>query len=348
MSSGNPFEDLKPILNSDKLVEVVFDKAMKAAGPGGSMSVSPVVLTRRTEAKRVQTCASQFRDRLNEIVFQFPTIEELPDFYRELLDIIYGVDRLRKTLGSLTGTGRAIWKVNREHVSKIWHAKPLAAKQIRRAAFSRFASMIHQLRSRLAALEELRYSLRRLPIFDFDNPIIVVAGYPNVGKSSFVRSVTNARPEVASYPFTTKEVTLGHFQGSGPLQHLRCQVVDTPGLLDRSINERNEIELRALSALLTLPSMILYIFDPTQKVEWSSQIQLYKEIVGKVAIPVHVAVNKTDLFNEDEARVIIDQLRGELSSDNVDPLPLVAKDPPTAKVVIDDLFDRLIGNLAVR
>jgi len=43
-----------------------------------------------------------------------------------------------------------------------------------------------------------------------DEFTVVVAGYPNVGKSSFIRLVSTAEPEIAAYPFTTKGVIVGH------------------------------------------------------------------------------------------------------------------------------------------
>ena len=54
-------------------------------------------------------------------------------------------------------------------------------------------------------------------------------GFPNVGKSSLLRRLSNARPKVADYPFTTIEPVLGTVDGPGEAQ---LTVVDVPGLLE--------------------------------------------------------------------------------------------------------------------
>ena len=64
--------------------------------------------------------------------------------------------------------------------------------------------------------------------------------FPNVGKSSFMNKVTRADVEVQPYAFTTKSLFVGHMD----YKYLRWQVIDTPGILDHSLEERNTIEMQ--------------------------------------------------------------------------------------------------------
>ncbi len=53
---------------------------------------------------------------------------------------------------------------------------------------------------------------------------VVLIGAPNVGKSQILSSVTNATPEVASYPYTTLKPLCGMI----PFENIQIQLVDTP------------------------------------------------------------------------------------------------------------------------
>ena len=52
--------------------------------------------------------------------------------------------------------------------------------------------------------------------------------------------ITRADVDVQPYAFTTKSLFVGHTD----YKYLRWQVIDTPGILDRPLEERNTIEMQ--------------------------------------------------------------------------------------------------------
>ncbi|ELA41364.1 nucleolar GTP-binding protein 1, partial [Vittaforma corneae ATCC 50505] len=112
-------------------------------------------------------------------------------------------------------------------------------KQLKRAALGKMASVVRKLADPLRFLEEVRQHLSRLPSIDTSSRSIIVCGYPNVGKSSFMNRVSRAHVDVQPYAFTTKSLYVGHFE----YEDLRWQIIDTPGILDHPLSERNTIEM---------------------------------------------------------------------------------------------------------
>ena len=60
--------------------------------------------------------------------------------------------------------------------------------------------------------------------------------------TSFNAEVTRADVDVQPYAFTTKSLFVGHTD----YKYLRWQIIDTPGLLDRPLEERNTIEMQVI------------------------------------------------------------------------------------------------------
>ena len=137
--------------------------------------------------------------------------------------------------------------------------------------------------------------MRRFPTIDPLDPCIVVAGAPNVGKSALISALSSGEPEVNAYPFTTKRLHVGHFE------HRRriYQMVDTPGLLDRPMVERNDIEMQAIAALENVGSIAVYLMDPSESGGNSmlTQENLLAEVTDMLGdTPVLVVDGKMDLL----------------------------------------------------
>jgi nucleolar GTP-binding protein len=81
---------------------------------------------------------------------------------------------------------------------------------LKKAALGRMATMTKKLKSSLGFLEEVRKHMSRLPSINPYDRTLLVTGFPNVGKSSFMNNVTNANVDVQPYAFTTQSLFVGH------------------------------------------------------------------------------------------------------------------------------------------
>jgi nucleolar GTP-binding protein len=244
----------------------------------------------RANTDFVKAVGAAVHDRLVYIIRGFPEFDKLPPFYYELADILFGMDRLKQSLGAVGWAAKHTKMVGNQLALQSRKAED--SQVVRKRAVARLASMVHQIDKDLIFLNEVRNVLRKLPHIE-DTFTIVIAGYPNVGKSSFIRRISSAEPEVASYPFTTKGIIVGH----RIMGREKIQFVDTPGILDRPAEERNQIERQALSAMMNVANVILFIIDPSEHCGYPMEVQLrlLDEVKGMVQVPVIVVANKSDL-----------------------------------------------------
>ena len=107
-------------------------------------------------------------------------------------------------------------------------------------------------------------------------------GFPNVGKSSLLRRISNAKPKVADYPFTTIEPVLGVVDLAADRQ---VTVLDVPGLLEGAA-EGHGLGLDFL-AHLERARLLLHVVD--------AGLELEEAIAGFVAIHAELAHYQDDL-----------------------------------------------------
>ena len=199
-------------------------------------------------------------DRLTQILEDFPAVDGVHPFYADLLNVLYDRDHYKLALGGLAGAKALVARIASDYVRLLKYGDSLyRCKELKRAALGRMCTLMKRQAASLAYLEQVRQHMSRLPAIDPGTRTLLVCGYPNVGKSSFVNSVTRADVDVQPYAFTTKALYVGHCDH----RYLRWQVIDTPGILDRPLEARNTIEMQAVTALAHLRAAVLYVLDPS-------------------------------------------------------------------------------------
>ncbi|MEE8403109.1 MAG: GTPase, partial [Candidatus Hydrothermarchaeaceae archaeon] len=236
--------------------------------------------------------AATVSSKLNKITNTL-NLEELSPFYLELIDIIIGIERMDRAISALNWAKKTIAKYETTYRRKIRMAKKDdEIYRYRSEFYGKLSSVLKKIGNQFIFLSSARDKLKDLPSFE-DTFTIVIAGPPNVGKSTLLQKVTGSTPKVDVYPFTTKQILVGHFERG----HERYQVVDTPGLLDRRLEDRNPIEKQAVMALKHLARVVIFMFDPSETCGFpmEEQKKIYKDISGAFDLPLLVVLNKSDL-----------------------------------------------------
>ena len=288
---------LPHIPTPDEIIDKAFNRASKAASKVRSSKLHPRVKGKRIEEVRVDTACDIITSTFNGIVVGTPIIEELPEFYQDYIDIVVGVDKYKHSLGEVFWALGVIKQIQSQYTSIIRNSDSLSAIPIRKEAYGRIVSIVKRIEDELDFLDFCKRELKNMPNINFDAIRVVIAGFPNVGKSTLLNNITDASPKVANYPFTTQGLQIGNYE----LGYKKYQIIDTPGLLDRSINDMNEIELNAIAALEHLGNIIIYIFDPSETSGFlmENQYLLYAEIKKVFETQMICLFNKTDLLEDD-------------------------------------------------
>lgn len=294
------FEELPHTPTADDLLDQAFSRGARAGRAKSGIEA---------QESMIRTATNIVHDNLENVVTGWPDTRELDPFYRELAGAVLrrtwdaegedgaGINALREHLSALSWAAETVKDLGREYEGRIRGAGSTeTARGHREQAYARLADILEQVDGDLTAIESARQTLSALPDIRADEPAIVVAGYPNVGKSTFVNRVTRADNETASYPFTTTQVAVGHVER----ERIRYQLVDTPGLLDRPAEDRNDIERQAVSALQNVADGVLYFVDASEACGYplTDQLALRDELVDTFDVPLKTVCTKADRSRE--------------------------------------------------
>ena len=133
-----------------------------------------------------------------------------------------------------------------------------------------------------------------------------LVGFPNAGKSSLLRRISNAKPKVAEYPFTTIAPVLGTVEAPDGRQ---LTVADVPGLLEgahQGVGLGDEFLAHLERARLLLHVIEAHEDVATRFVAINHELEEYG--AGLAGRPQVVVLNKVDLgrvpFEADDPRVL--------------------------------------------
>lgn len=153
-----------------------------------------------------------------------------------------------------------------------------------------------------------------------------LVGFPNVGKSTFLSRVTNAKPKIANYHFTTLNPNLGVVDLEGTDGFV---IADIPGLIEGASEgiglgheflkhiERTKMIIHMVDAASTEGR------DPIEDIKAiNEELKNYNPELAKK--PQVIGANKCDIFYGTEEETVITLLKEELEPQGIKVLPISA------------------------
>jgi len=300
MSKQYNFKSITIVPSNKDFIDVVLSKTQRG---------TPTVVHRHYKISRIRAFYTRkvkftqqnFHDKLTKILEEFPKFDDVHPFYADLMNVLYDKDHFKLALGQVNTARHLVANVAKDYVRLLKYGDSMfRCKQLKRAALGRMCTIMKRQGSSLAYLEQVRQHLSRLPSIDPNERTLLITGFPNVGKSSFVNKVTRADVDVQPYAFTTKSLFVGHTDHN----YLRWQVIDTPGILDHPLEQRNTIEMQSITAMAHLRAVVLYFMDLSEQCgqNVAAQLSLFENIRPLFANkPLVIVVNKVDITPLEEA-----------------------------------------------
>jgi len=285
--------------------EEILDKAFKRAVKIDKEGDSKFDMVKKKSVARITATGDIIATLLVKYNRSFPSVNKREGFMIELMCVLADMDELKQALSKLEWAAVKVGQLRKGYIAKCKDAKNMnELDSARKEYYGRMSSVVNRLEKDLAVLAAAREKFRTIPMVDENTPTIVIAGFPNVGKSQLVERISTAKPEIAPYPFTTQGIGVGHFTSGWR----KFQVIDTPGLLDRPLEDRNQIELQAILALKYLGDIIVFILDPSETAGYTMEQQL--NLLASVrqnfeGIPIIEVENKVDILCTDSGRIKI-------------------------------------------
>ncbi|XP_029912589.1 mitochondrial ribosome-associated GTPase 2 [Myripristis murdjan] len=162
-----------------------------------------------------------------------------------------------------------------------------------------------------------------------------LVGFPNAGKSSLLRAISNAKPAVAAYPFTTLNPHVGIVQYR---DHEQVAVADIPGII-RGAHLNRGLGISFLRHIERC-RFLLFVLDLSSPEPWTQLQHLRYELdqyePGLSRRPHAIIANKMDL---PEAQEKLETLRGQVTQRVIPVSALTGQNTEELILHLRELYD---------
>nr|KJB37028.1 hypothetical protein B456_006G186900 [Gossypium raimondii] len=266
------FQKLPMVMPSVDIFQSASRKAKRVLPTKGIANVAK--RERNRGAKQLDALMKELAVPLRGYIENFPKRIYLHPYERSLIELTFGAGNYEEVLKKVDALRKKVVSVGKEHASLC--AKSLSKKEAEERLTEGLEKLQEIFKCEGQAIDDLLYiakTLRAMPVVDLEMPTLCLVGAPNVGKSSLVRLLSTGKPEVT----------------------------DTPGLLKRCDEDRNNLEKLTLAVLSHLPTAILYVHDLSGQcgMSPSDQFMIYKEISERFGNHLWLdVISKCDLLKE--------------------------------------------------
>ncbi|CAJ0909302.1 12150_t:CDS:10 [Entrophospora sp. SA101] len=220
------FKRIQPVPSANDFLDIVLSKTQRKT-PTVIHKQYKITRIRQFYMRKVKFTQESFEEKLKNMLEEFPKLDDIHPFYSDLMNVLYDKDHYKLALGQINTARHLIDQVAKEYTRLLKFGDSLyRCKQLKKAALGRMATIMKRQKDSLAYLEQVRQHLARLPSIDPNTRTLLICGYPNVGKSSFINKVTRADVDVQPYAFTTKSLFVGHMD----YKYLRWQISEKDGV----------------------------------------------------------------------------------------------------------------------
>lgn len=295
------FQGLGKVETADKYIDIAFGRANDAANLDrekiSGEKLSNPERSKHIELAKVEAIADTLRQHLSHILIAFPKVDDLPEFYQQLVKCTLEYSDLKHALGAVNWADKRIFDFRKFYLDKIKRTRDfISINGYRKEFYGRVSSVVKKIKKELEYLEKARKILREFPQIKTSIPTIAICGFPNVGKTTLLYKLTGSKPEISNYAFTTKSINVGYIEATIKFKKQKFQLLDTPGTLNR-FNKMNNIEKQAYLAIKYLANTMIYVFDLAESFPLEDQKQLFFEL-QKFEKPILVYLSKKDVLDE--------------------------------------------------